>query len=193
MSQDEEFVDHYEVLQVSPNAEAETIDRVFRHLAKRYHPDNAVSGDAEAFDRVVQAHRSLSDPQLRAAYDVRYEEGRAGRWRLVVGASEGDSFDADQAMRDRLMSILYLQRRRDIHRAGIGNLELEQLLDCPREHIEFHLWYLRNKGLVERTDNGTFAITAAGVDNVSESRTGLRNERLLTERAGQRSKDPAAR
>ncbi|MEO7964396.1 MAG: J domain-containing protein, partial [Gemmatimonadaceae bacterium] len=32
--------DHYETLQVSPRADQETIERVFRHLAKRYHPDN---------------------------------------------------------------------------------------------------------------------------------------------------------
>lgn len=191
MNNDEAFVDHYEVLQVSPNAEGETIDRVFRHLAKRYHPDNSHSGDAEAFDRVVQAHRTLSDPELRAAYDVRYEEGRAGRWRLVAGAAEGDNFDADQLMRERLLSLLYLQRRRDVRSAGIGNLELEQLLDCPREHIEFHLWYLRNKGLVERTDSGTFAITAEGIDAVAASRTGLRSERLLSERAGQAPRGPS--
>jgi curved DNA-binding protein CbpA len=38
--------DYYEILQVSPLADSETIERVFRHLAKRYHPDNQESGDA---------------------------------------------------------------------------------------------------------------------------------------------------
>jgi len=184
VSQEVKFVDHYEVLQVSPNAEAETIDRVFRHLAKRYHPDNAATGDREAFDRVVQAHETLSDPVRRAAFDVSYEEGRAIRWRLVTGAAGGDGFHTDELMRDRLLSLLYIQRRRDVRRAGMGELELEQLLGCPREHIEFHLWYLRNKGFVERTDSGAFAITAPGVDHVAESRTGFGKERLLTEHAG---------
>ena len=41
--------DHYEALQVSPRADGDTIDRVFRHLAKRLHPDNQESGDAEIF------------------------------------------------------------------------------------------------------------------------------------------------
>lgn len=36
-------VDHYEVLQLSPRADQDTIQRVFRHLAKRLHPDNAES------------------------------------------------------------------------------------------------------------------------------------------------------
>jgi len=32
--------DYYEDLQISPIADLETIERVFRLLAKRYHPDN---------------------------------------------------------------------------------------------------------------------------------------------------------
>ena len=36
---DQGFVDYYELLQLSPNADDETIHRVFRHLAKRLHPD----------------------------------------------------------------------------------------------------------------------------------------------------------
>jgi len=43
------FVDHYEVLQISPNADVETIRRVYRMQAQRFHPDNLESGNAEAF------------------------------------------------------------------------------------------------------------------------------------------------
>ena len=32
------FIDYYEVLQVNPRAEAATINRIYRHLAKRFHP-----------------------------------------------------------------------------------------------------------------------------------------------------------
>ncbi|NNC65504.1 MAG: DnaJ domain-containing protein, partial [Gammaproteobacteria bacterium] len=31
--------DLYEILEISPNASHETIERVFRYLAQRYHPD----------------------------------------------------------------------------------------------------------------------------------------------------------
>jgi DnaJ-class molecular chaperone len=44
------FVDHYEILQVSQTADTETIERVFRLLAKRYHPGNADTGDPRQFD-----------------------------------------------------------------------------------------------------------------------------------------------
>ena len=39
--------DYYEFLQISPNAEPETIHRVYRFLAGRYHPDNPDTGDPE--------------------------------------------------------------------------------------------------------------------------------------------------
>src|SRR5258706_18025 len=39
--------DYYEVLQISPNAEPETVDREFRILPARYHPANPETGDAE--------------------------------------------------------------------------------------------------------------------------------------------------
>jgi uncharacterized protein YabN with tetrapyrrole methylase and pyrophosphatase domain len=44
MSNDTE-IDYYEVLQISANAEPETVHRVYRLLAQRFHPDNIESGD----------------------------------------------------------------------------------------------------------------------------------------------------
>src|SRR6185369_7664066 len=46
-------------------------------------------------------------------------------------------------------------------------LEMEQRMALPREHLEFTLWYLRNKGYVQiLEDNSDYAVTAAGVDYV---------------------------
>ena len=63
-------LDYYEALQLSPNADAETISRVYRMLAFRYHPDNAKTGSSEMFLRLSEAHQILSDPEKRASYDV---------------------------------------------------------------------------------------------------------------------------
>ena len=41
--------DYYEFLQISPNADAETIHRVYRFLAARLHPDNSETGHEENF------------------------------------------------------------------------------------------------------------------------------------------------
>ncbi len=38
---------------------------------------------------------------------------------------------------------------------------------CPRDHLEFHLWYLKAKGWIGRLENGTLAITVEGVDRTN--------------------------
>ena len=69
-----DFVDYYEVLQISPRAEMETVRRVFKLLATRVHPDNPVTGDAEQFRVLKQAYETLSDPDRREHYDLVYEQ-----------------------------------------------------------------------------------------------------------------------
>ena len=67
------FVDHYETLQLSPSADVETIGRVYRLLAKRFHPDNTATGDVEMFDGITKSYEVLSHPEQRAKYgrDIR--------------------------------------------------------------------------------------------------------------------------
>ena len=61
--------DHYEILQISRNADVETIHRVFRIMAARFHPDNPRTGDTETFIHLKHAYQVLSDPEQRARYD----------------------------------------------------------------------------------------------------------------------------
>ena len=51
-------LDCYEVMQLSPNAEPETISRVYRMLASRYHPDNAETGNSEKFLQLSEVYKS---------------------------------------------------------------------------------------------------------------------------------------
>ena len=175
----EGFVDYYELLQVSPNADSETIERVYRSLAKRYHPDNKKTGNDEKFRALVQAYRLLSDPEQRAAYDLNYEETRDRRWKAFVEASPSDGADSDKRIQQAILSLLYTARRTNSLNPGVGILELETLLGCPEQHMEFHVWYLKEKGWIQRTDNGMLAITAAGVDAVTNDSILLRKDRLL--------------
>ena len=71
-----EFIDYYELLQISPNAELETINRVFKMLATRYHPDNPETGDVDRFLVLNQAFEVLTDPKRRSDYDTHYAEHR---------------------------------------------------------------------------------------------------------------------
>jgi curved DNA-binding protein CbpA len=172
--------DLYEVLQVSPRADQETLERVFRHLAKRYHPDHE-GGDAALFSELVEAYRVLSDPEKRAEYDARYPQIRESNWRIFDQDSAGDNVEEDRRINQALLGALYTARRNDADRAGMGALELERLLGCPSEHLKFHIWYMRENGWIERMPNGLMAITAAGVDKAMEmgirSRDGKRRLR----------------
>lgn len=178
MSQ-EVFEDLYEGLQLSPNADLDTIERVYRILAKRYHPDNLDTGDVERFGEISHAYSVLSDPDQRIAYDVRYEENRALSWQIFDQSSASDSFEEDKRIFQGILSLLYISRRQDAGNAGMGIVELERLLGCPQEHLEFHVWYLKEKGWLSRLENGKLAISSDGIDKVVDGELMLRKDRLL--------------
>lgn len=174
--------DFYEILEISPNASSDTIDRVFRYLAQRYHPDHTETGDVEKFTQIVKAHETLRDPKKRADYDVQHKNSAEFRWSLVEEAVDIDTFDNDEIIQARLLSILYVKRKRNIHNPGSGILELEKLTGCPTELLDFHLWYLREKGWVHRLENGLLAITADGVDkSLANHHHPQHTEKLLTD------------
>ena len=179
---DQPFIDYYDLLQLSPNADEDTIHRVFRHLAKKCHPDLPGGGDPARFRQLVKAHETLANEEERAAYDARYQEYWNRKWRVASEASDGSAFTEDRETREKLLSLLYVQRRRDMRSPGLGEYEMARLLRVPVEIVEFHIWYLREKGWVQRIESGQLAISANGVDSIESSRLRLPAERLLTSR-----------
>ena len=161
-------VDYYEVLQVSPRADRETIERVFRYLANRFHPDNQETGNADRFSELVESHNVLGDPVERARYDVSYQRLREDRWHLFTQDTVNNEIAADNRIRIAILSILFVARRNNPAEPGVGTVEIERLLGCPEPVIRFHLWYLRENGWIVRLDMGALAITATGVDRVFE-------------------------
>ena len=173
------FIDHYEILEISPNANSETIERIFRYLAMRYHPDNQDTGDQSRFGEIVEAHNTLKDPVKRAQYDIQYNDHLNLRRELTEEASNTKGIERDVVIQAKLLSLLYVKRRQDVNNPGIGDTELERLSGCPREHLEFHLWYLKAKGLIGRIENGMFAITVEGVDRANSEHRSEVTTRLL--------------
>ncbi len=84
-------LDCYEAMQLSPNADAYTISRVYRMLASRYHPDNTETGNSEKFIRLAAAHQVLSDPEKRARFDVRYRDAVRVRGKIFNAASASNA------------------------------------------------------------------------------------------------------
>src|SRR5262249_46675562 len=180
----EPFTDYYELLQVSPNADDDTIHRVFRHLAKKYHPDGPGHGDAKQFNLLVEAHRTLTDPAARAGYDAKHQQHWNRAWKVATEAADERTFVDDASLRERLLALLYVQRRRSTRQPGMGEVELGRLVGSPPEHLDFHLWYLKEKGWIERLDTGHYALSAEGVDQVESQRARVGSGRLIETRVG---------
>lgn len=156
--------DFYEVLQLSPNADPDTVHRVFRVLAQRFHPDNRETGDETFFKAVVRAYEVLSDPTRRAGYDADRPGLQQRRWRIFESSEAARGIEAERRKRHGILSALYVRRVNDPREPNMTLFDLEQLLGCPREHLEFTLWFLKENAWITRGDNGRYSITAKGVE-----------------------------
>jgi curved DNA-binding protein CbpA len=177
---DEKPIDYYEVLQVSTGAEPETINRVYRMLAQRFHPDNQQTGNESRFRTIVEAYTVLSDPEKRAQYNVAHERRRQDRWRLVsTGAQTENDFEMEQVVRLTVLEVLYTKRRMDASNPGIYWGEFEALTGRPREHLEFTIWYLQQKKFVMVDDKTRVHLTVEGAEYLEQSyRNNLQQKRL---------------
>jgi curved DNA-binding protein CbpA len=175
-----ETVDYYETLQVSSSADPETIHRVYRMLALRFHPDNKETGSAVRFRLVSEAYEVLSNPDKRVRYDVVYQNRQQDRWRLAAkGAEAENDFAVEQLVRLTVLEVLYARRRLEPQEPGISSYDLEKLIGRPREHLEFTTWFLVQKKFVHRGDNAVLVITAEGVEYLEQKyQADLQNRRL---------------
>jgi curved DNA-binding protein len=164
------FIDFYELLELSPKASLEAIEQLFRVAAKRYHPETGIQKDAEKFKLITHAFQTLRDPARRSAYDSLYVQFRREAAELIRGA---EATADDYAVRNRMLDLFYSQRRRSMKQPGVGVAKLEELLAVSPDIIEFHLWYFKEKGWVQRETSGPLSITVAGVDEI-ESRERLK-------------------
>ena len=166
----EEFVDYYELMQISPHAEPATLQRVYRMLAARYHPDNPETGDTDKFVALQKAYAVLSDPAARAEYDQKAEKQEAAPLPIFEMKEFVIGIDAEVHRRLGALCLLYTRRKNDPDSPGLSVLDLETRMALPREHLEFTIWYLRDKGFVRRDDTSNdILITGEGVDFVEKN------------------------
>lgn len=162
--------DYYEALQISANAEPETVHRVYRLLAQRFHPDNQDTGNGTRFRQLTEAYEVISDPERRAQYDIVHARQLQQRWRLVeAGTNAENDFEAEQLTRLTVLEVLYTRRRVEPDTPGASPVDLEALIGRPREHLEFTIWYLVQKRYAARSDNSMLTITAEGVEHLESS------------------------
>jgi curved DNA-binding protein CbpA len=163
---DPDFVDFYELLQISPNAERETIERVHKMLAVRFHPDNPETGNVDQFILLNRAYEMLTDPEARAVYDEAYHQHDVEPIPLFELREFAMGVDGEANRRMGILCLLYNRRRANPDDAGLSILEFEKMMSIPREHLMFTMWYLREQSCVKQNESSDFEITGAGVDYV---------------------------
>lgn len=75
-----QYQDYYKILGVERNASASEIQKAYRKLARKYHPDlNKSKGAEEKFKQINEANEVLGDPAKRQRYDQLGASWQAGQ------------------------------------------------------------------------------------------------------------------
>lgn len=189
MDKQTDFVNYYGTLQVHPNCDARVLEIAFHHHAKMYHPDNAETADTDKFNEIMEAYSVLKDPKKRKDYDLQYSK-QIGVEPQDIPSDIDDGIDEKTAINDAEMHnkiLLHLYRRRREHPKDVGAIawSLQEKLKCTDDEFEFYVWYLKSKGFIDITEQGTLAVTIAGVDYViSNCRTNLTEKLLIAKLDG---------
>lgn len=161
---------HYDTLEVSQNASQDAIERMFRYLATKHHPDTG--GDKAQFNQLVAAFEILRSADSRAEYDRGIQRETKEISRLVENSKQAGP---DAAIRHELLCLFYARRREQGASPALGQVAIERALDLSEHVIEFHLWYFREKGWITRWEAGGFTITAEGVDQIDATELRMAN------------------
>ncbi len=173
------MVDYYEFLQISPNADVDTIHRVYRFLAARFHPDNPASGNSEQFCLLKTAYDVLSDRVRRAEYDA--SRKRCSSQPFSSSIDFMDSMEGELNRRLAVLAVLYHRRRANANYPEVSLAQIEDRMGFPRDYLDFTLWYLLRKGYVSKADNAQYTLSADGVDFVEAHRVEFPNlNKMLT-------------
>jgi hypothetical protein len=143
----------------------------------------ALPGSGYTVGLTFERNGGQSERQMASAMD-RYEiltlsENRNVRLR-ILDRSEAAAKESEKSKRREILELLYTARRSQPGQATVNLHELEELLSCPREQLDFSLWYLDQSGLVDVSKNGEYSITVNGVNYLeAEEAADLQDERLL--------------
>jgi hypothetical protein len=167
-----EVPDYYEFLEISPQATHETIHRVYRFLATRYHPDHSATGNLEKFAQLTAAYKVLSDPAKRADYNAQralcpttFQDPLSNTVDFM------DQVEGDLNRRLAVLAILYYRRRMYPDSPEVTLTEIERRMGFPRDYLDFTTWYLTKKKYISRADNAEFTLTVDGVDFIETQRS----------------------
>ena len=121
------------------------------------------------FREITEAYHILSNPEKRAQYDATSQKRRKDRWRLVTEGARRRTISNSSKPYDSLcLSALYTKRRVEPEKPRYFLRELERMIGRPREHLEFTIWFLNQKKLIN-TDDSRMYLTADGAEYLEDA------------------------
>jgi hypothetical protein len=181
-----EFVDYYDFLMVSPQADKAMLEWAVRLMLTRYGPNSPETADAPKYETTKAAYRALIDPVKRAEYDRLWDKhkgqpgpaeagkrerrispSRAGQPPLDKIRVEHEATEEDVRLqvklRQAVISALYDVLITNPRNIELGRAEVAKAIHCRIDDLEFPIWFLRECGLIKTSNAGDYSITADGV------------------------------
>lgn len=157
------LVNYYDLLMISPKADLKMLEAAVRILLARYNPKNPETGDEHHFELVKRAYLTLSDPHHREAYDQKIQGQEPSQTGDVSSTVTPEIVKSENKKRQGIIALLYRRMMANPHDPGMSTPQIEDILDAKHEQTLFAYWFLREQGLIARTENGSFCITSEGV------------------------------
>jgi hypothetical protein len=147
--------DHHALLRAGVAGDAQGLDRLYRALAFRYHPDNLESGNVEIFLMIKEAYRILS-PSKQYQEDVEIAKP------LKTSGLQAELRRLKDKSHD-VLGLLCQRRISDYRNVFVSPGDLESLTGMEADEVGFILWYLLEKDAVTLSES-SYAISAVGID-----------------------------
>ena len=121
-------MDYYDILLISRSASAEEIQKAYRTLAKKYHPD-VYDGDKDFAEEqmkfINEAYSVLSDPQARKEYDQKLNE------------TENKS-NSESSSKEHNADNTYNNVQNAEHEETLQNISVQNRFKIPTNHKYAH-------------------------------------------------------
>jgi hypothetical protein len=121
-------------------------------------------------------YETLVDVKKREQYDVRRRMRAPGSIPVFGLAEFVAGIEGEVNRRLGVLCLLYKRRRSNPDHPALSLLQLEFLMEFPREHLMFTVNYLREKDQIRIVENSDYQITSDGIDALE---TGVRGKQIF--------------
>lgn len=158
------FQDHYLVLGIEPQSDAETIQDAYLGLVKKFHPQTGTTPDTDKFTSITLAYEILLDTGARQAFDAVRGSPKDEAIHGFSGIAFFDLLSGESTRRLAILCLLYDRARIKPLRPGMTLRQAESVLTMSGDELRFAVGYLKLKGYITVDDKSYLQINVEGMD-----------------------------